>query len=370
MLLNIISFIFCFVLSLTAFSQNLCQDLFLKTPVMSVAQARIQVNKIKRVAREIRAQEKWYKYPSPENIEVSSELLKETIEYSIENLMRLYREAPETAAIIDLKETKFNLGGLSLELITTKVAASADKVLIEKLISELKELLKSDKINYFKYLRLTHISTWVASAQTDKASTFWEIAARNLSQVIDGKIVWNLEKSEAIDAVKKLFKSDPYNVPVIVKDFFDFDHFTELWIYGVRPLGLDYSRQVYFDNESGTSIYFISHDMFHYGNSSRRFFRDINKNGKQKERILFISLIKQIKIDSLSPKEIAAIKYVLFDLLHEQGTTLTGQMLNVEKNSKLLRFSSSAEIIVGITRDDYNAAIKYIYQFLLSQKKD
>ncbi len=355
------SFIFALLLTSTGFSQNLCSNLFRNT----FSAEQIQVNKLKRIAREVRAQKTWYR--SIDKIEISSALLKETIDYTLENLIKTRTKLPDHAEHIEMYDFTENADKTVINVVT-----SADKVLIDKLISAWQTILSSEKVNYIQYLNLTYVSVWALSPPSITDGGVWKIGATHIGAVKDNKINWDIYTPMSVGITRKLFKAEPYNVPVIVKDFFDFDNFMDLWIYGVRPIGLDYSEIIKFDGREGSPIVFLNHDVGHYSQSTQKSkFNSANIKSKQNERVIFSALLKKLKSDNLDEKKIYNIKYALFHLLHEEVSTLAGHMKKANLYITFIQHqrSGSEERSDGVSFDEYNEARKYIYEFLISQRK-
>ncbi len=362
----------CIILAFTNSAQGeapgLCQNLFFKTAYTADPAVSEKVNKLKRIAREVRKQSKWYL--SFDQIQISTILLNESIQYTIESLVELKKRLPEKAQYKEIEDYDYRFLGLSAKKVKTKVPTTVDQIFVDQIIENWKLILKSEKVNYVNYLNLIYLSVWASSPASIARNSAWLAGVKKFAVVRDGQVIWNLESHILIDQLNQYIKKDPYTVPVVVKEFFDVDAFIDLWISGVRPLGLNFEERINFDGITGSPLDFLQHDEAHFAVSQLRFMRDINKNGRQKERYLFLKLLNQVRKDKLNPKQIFVIKYFLFYELHELATTLTGQTLHAEHRLKALETPHKRENELradGITHAEYETAAKYIYGFLIQE---
>lgn len=361
---NSFYFIIIIIYSTLGLSQNLCANLFAVSgdTKLTPRQVVVRVGQLKRLAREIRS-----KKEPVENIAVSNVLLRETIDYSLSHLREALATAPAMAEIIVVK-SPVGLFGMNKKV---SIPREADQVLLKSLITEFETLRSADQVNYLKYLNLSYISIWALTKTPPINEAHYFRIVKELFTITNGKLSWTIDSTGVISGVKKMFEADRYNVPIILKESLEAEAFLSLWIYGIRPLGLNYAPVISYDTGSGNPLAYLLHDERHFAFSQQRLGIPITIDGKVGERIIFLKLLRKMRADNLSEREIFMIKYAILSHIHDNDGHLAGLQRTVKDPQAIYRrdeINKMIELEAGMTRVEFLHASNYFFSFLANLK--
>ncbi len=253
----------------------------------------------------------------------------EELRIAIQYLKANRQNFPETASIG--KQTAFAEASFWRYLFfspfpSVKVPLSGDKKLVDLVLEKLYKFENSSTVNYFEYMSLLTVTSWMASSAKNSNNILYYTVAKSISRFPNNKLDWDLSDVHLGNrSLLSDWRKNPTIVPIYTNIDMNAATFGSHWQQGQGLIGFSLKEKISFDTSlDASSLDFLIHDWAH-----RRFFKNFRYKDQQKFYQLGLKLHQKMIKDNLDANQKGAIQTVLFHVTHEDIIFSRGLMNDI-----------------------------------------